>query len=256
MRTLKRLGFIVGLILVAVAAVAYTFDAAIRISRFAAGLFNASVLIGLGVGVDHFLLDDLDTVEELKKGNLAVGAALIALALLLAPAVANAQPTAPTPSVVDRAETYVGVTERPPGSNAGPHVERFLESVGLSDGYAWCAAFVSHVLEEAGAERPRIRSAGATDFLDARRTIDATDVLEGRATPRPGDIGVHRRGNSWRGHTWFVRDWQRQCGGTVEGNTSPGRQGSQRDGEGVYKRTRCIHPGSYFRIVGFARTAV
>ena len=42
-----------------------------------------------------------------------------------------------------------------------------------------------------------------------------------------------------------------RCGETVEGNTSSGRAGSQRDGDGVWARTRCVSPGSYFRIVGF-----
>ena len=258
MRTIKRLGFVVFLLLTAASAVAYTFADAIRFSRFAVGVFNASVLLSIGVAADYFLLDDFDTVEQLKDGNLAVAGGLIALALLLAPAVAYAQPTAqsPTPQVVSVAETYVGVTEEPPGTNKGEVVNRFLASVDLGPGYAWCAAYVSHVLEEAGADRPRVRSAGATDFLDARRVIDATDVLEERATPRIGDIGVMRRGNSWKGHTWFVDGWQRQCGETIEGNTSPGREGAQRDGDGVYKRTRCIHPGSYFRIAGFARTTV
>jgi len=254
MRTIKRLGFVAFLLVAGTAAVAYTFADAIRFSRFAVGVFNASVLLTIGVAADYFLLDDFDTVEQLKDGNLAVAGALIALALLLAPAVANAQSQAPR--VVDVAKTYVGVTEDPSGTNKGEVVNRFLASVDLGPGYAWCAAFVSHVLDEAGAERPRVRSAGATDFLDARRVIDATDVLEGRATPRIGDIGVMRRGNSWKGHTWFVDGWQCQCGRTIEGNTSAGREGAQRDGDGVYKRTRCIHPGSYFRIAGFARTTV
>ncbi len=50
-----------------------------------------------------------------------------------------------------------------------------------------------------------------------------------------------------RGRAWYGR-----CAWSIEGNTSSGTAGSQRDGDGVYRRLRCIEPGSYFRIVGFA----
>lgn len=255
---LRRIAFIGVLIALSVAAVAYTFTAAVQFSAFAASVFKVAIVLALYEAADRFLLDEYDTVAQLKKGNVAVAIAMLALAILLAPAVASGQPAGHSPDsppVVDTAQSYVGVTEQPPGSNEGDAVEMFLASVDLGEGYAWCAAFVSYVLDAADAKRPAIRSAGATDFLDARRTIDATDALRGTESVPAGALSVHRRGNSWKGHIGIVRYWQRQCGGTIEGNTSPGEAGSQRDGQGVWPRRRCLTPGSYFRIVGFVPTS-
>jgi len=173
---------------------------------------------------------------------------------LLAPAVATGQ-TCPTerPAVVDSTIQEIGVTETPPGSNKGARIETYMASVGLSDGYSWCAGLVRWAMDRAGVERPGVRSAAATDYVTGR-SIDATRVLRGAKKVPAGALAIWRRGDTWRGHIGLVRRWQQQCGQTVEGNTSPGDAGPQRDGQGVWPRERCIRPGSYFRIVAFTRT--
>ena len=40
------------------------------------------------------------------------------------------------------AQSQVGQREQPKGSNRGPMVDKYLASVGLQPGYAWCQAFV------------------------------------------------------------------------------------------------------------------
>ena len=60
-----------------------------------------------------------------------------------------AQDTTPTIREVYTAE--LGVRELT-GNNDGADVEKYLESVGLGKGYAWCAAFVHWCLEQAGIE--------------------------------------------------------------------------------------------------------
>jgi hypothetical protein len=47
------------------------------------------------------------------------------------------------------AETQIGVKEEPGKANHGAQVERYLWSVGLGPGYAWCCAFVVWCYTEA-----------------------------------------------------------------------------------------------------------
>lgn len=65
------------------------------------------------------------------------------------------------------AVSQIGVMENPPGRNTGPEVDKYLESVGLGPGYAWCAAFVYWVFEKAARTvnvlNPVIRTAGVLD---------------------------------------------------------------------------------------------
>lgn len=172
----------------------------------------------------------------------------LVLLLVLLSLVSNAQYN---PTHLDTALTYVGVTEAT-GNNDGPEITKFLNSVGLNSGYAWCAAFVSYNLNVSeGIENPKIRSARARDFKVKQR-IDAERVLMGIDTIHPGYIVGWEKGNTVFGHLGFVtHKWVGKYGKTVEGNTSPGIHGSQRDGEGVYLRERGIHPASYFRITWF-----
>jgi len=218
------------------------------VSAFSAALLKAFIAFGLLAAFVYFGLD-IDSKVEMKqiRGKpIAVAIIILALAILLAPAVASGQ------GLLHTAKQHVGVQEV--GDNGGKMVEKYLESVGLGEGYPWCAAFVRYVMDAADVARPPVRSAGATDYITGR-SVDAKRVLRGTADVPEGALSIHRRGQTWKGHIGIVRYWQRQCGGTIEGNTSPGNAGPQRDGQGVWKRTRCIHAGSYFRIVAFTPTS-
>ncbi len=256
----KRVLFIAVVAALATAAVAFTFTQAVAYSAFAAAVLKVAIILLLFEGLDRYLLEGVDTIGELKDGNVAIAVTLLALALLLAPAVATGQhcpragPDAERPDVVDVALQEVGVTETPPGSNEGPRIADYMAAVGLSDGYPWCAGFARKMLDQAEANRPDVRSAGATDYVTGA-SIDATSVLRGAEEVARGALAIWRRGDTWKGHIGIVRGWQQQCGRTVEGNTSPGDAGPQRDGDGVWRRQRCIRPGSYFRIVAFTPTS-
>lgn len=145
--------------------------------------------------------------------------------------------------------SFEGVTEAT-GNNDGPEVKRFLAAVDLDQGYPWCAAFVSFTLDSARAELPEVRSALAYDFI-TERSLPARKVLRGTEYVPPGAVVIWRKGNTTFGHAGFAVTWDGPSGATIEGNTSPGAAGSQADGEGVYRRTRSIQPGSYFRITHF-----
>lgn len=264
----------------------------IELSGFAAGMLKAALAVGLFWAFDRYVLDEVDTVAELKAGNVAYALALLALAVLLAATVATAQPATTLPVVtetegeaacrcacscappadgevatelplaarvrpahLDTALAYVGTVERG-GNNRGARVERFLRSVGLGPGNPWCAAYVSYVLDAAGVRAPldgrrrMIRSGLAARFITAR-SIRASEALRGVKRVPPGAVVVWRKGNGPFGHAGFAVAWDGASGETVEGNTSPGRAGSQRDGDGVWRRQRRITPGRYLRIVSF-----
>lgn len=167
---------------------------------------------------------------------------------------------------LDTMRMYVGVRER--GHNRGPEVEMFLRSCGLGPGYPWCAASTTHAIKAGGASvrdsRGRsVLSALATAHLRADTVIPVRDVQNGLYRPQPGDLLVWRRGGGPKGHiamvngedaasrAYFMEPWDGRCGETIEGNTSSGRRGSQRDGDGQWLRTRCIEPLGSLRPVAF-----
>ena len=181
---------------------------------------------------------------------------------------------------LDVALSQVGVRERGT-SNRGPEVDRYLASVGISTGAPWCAAFTSWCRQRAGARLGVAfgpfdqagapwYSAVATSHFRFGGKISAAEVWRGARAVPVGSLVIWRRGTGWQGHIGFVwkdddptdegfaagdrspeaRAWRHRCGVAVEGNTSSGDGGSQRDGGGVYTRERCFSH-SYFKIDGF-----
>jgi len=145
------------------------------------------------------------------------------------------------------AQSYVGVREAT-GQNDGAEVEQFLNETGGRKGMPWCAAFVSFCLKKAGASRPKPTLSALG--LKTKRAVRASQVLRGFPV-RAGMLSIWRTGQTRYGHVGIVLA---QIGAnrfhTIEGNTSAGR-GNQREGDGVYRRTRRIEPMNHFRIVAF-----
>lgn len=142
---------------------------------------------------------------------------------------------------------YVGVTETSP--NSSPEIDRFLASVNLDPGHNYCAAFVSYILDETEATHPLTRSGVALHFK-SDRSIEAREVIRTTHELPPGMIAIWQRGDTWQGHIGFTSEWAGTCGQTIEANTSP-PGGNQRNGDGVYKKSRCIDALAYFRITHF-----
>lgn len=186
------------------------------------------------------------------------------LALLVLNCAQAAEPLNPNypdaPAVIDQqafvkpahlslAATFVGTTELT-GQNDGPEIERFLGAVNLKAGTPYCAAFVSYILDSTQVTQPTVRSALATNFI-TDQSISAKHVLRTGDAPY-GSVIVWRRGSTIFGHTGFLEDQTAPNEFvTIEANTSPGERGSQRDGDGVWRRQRSIQPGNYFRITHF-----
>lgn len=132
------------------------------------------------------------------------------------------------------ATTQLGVQEVPKGSNAGPQVEQYLKSVGLSKGYAWCMAFVFWCVSEAsrkkGIVNPLKKTAGVSNQWNL-------SVLLHQTVPQAGDVFIMEFGHG-EGHTGLVEKvLPNNMIQTIEGNTNT--DGS-REGYEVCRRTRTI----------------
>ncbi len=141
--------------------------------------------------------------------------------------------------VVEIAEGYIGHTEVT--DNRSPLIDEWLRSVGTPIGNPWCAAFVSHVLDSAGAVKPAIRSARAQAFI-VRGSIPATRVMAGRSV-EPGTLIVWKRGDGVRGHVEVVKVWDGATGTAIGGNVR----------NAVRETEYQIIPTAYFRITHFTK---
>jgi hypothetical protein len=132
-------------------------------------------------------------------------------------------------------QTYtneIGVRELT-GNNDGVDVEKYLHSVKLSKGNAWCAAFVNWTLVQCNANHKQ--SGWASAWFDSDKVIFKRG-LKTKKIPEHGDVfGIWFNNLSRIAHVGFVDVWGDDFVITVEGNTNG--QGS-RDGNGVYRKRR------------------
>lgn len=143
------------------------------------------------------------------------------------------------------ARTQAGVREVPKNSNRGADVEKYLRSVGLGGGHAWCAAFTFWCLSEAakttGEEHKCLRSGGVLRQwqhakLQRLETISAAAAKNDPSLVRPGMVFVIDHGGGL-GHTGFVARVRGGLFDTLEGNTNASKT---REGGGVYELTRKV----------------
>ncbi len=136
-------------------------------------------------------------------------------------------------------QSQIGIREKT-GHNDGPEIKMYLKSVGLAEGYAWCAALQVWTFVKAACEAmssiPIAITAMASGIYTAATISGRKSVNQ---SVHVGDIVVWKFSRTPSGHTgrctkvlyrWRIRN--------LEGNTSSGLGGSQRDGGGVYERTR------------------
>lgn len=188
------------------------------------------------------------------------------LLILLLAAKVNYAADLPQAATV-HAQKYLQVRELT-GRNDHPDIDRFLKYLGLPKGLSWCAAYVLYSYKEAAdglhVRQPLPRYGRVARLADAcqrnplkYRWITTDQVRLGSVRLRPGDMPM------WANGTIRAGDFDGHIGlelqqlspvkiRTIEGNTSSGNKGSQREGNGVFIRERSINPGS-FRIIGFCR---
>lgn len=142
---------------------------------------------------------------------------------------------------LETAIAQLGQQEMPKGSNSGPMVDKYLLSVGLKPGYAWCQAFVYWCYATAaarlGVKCPVIRTAGVYDCWNRtpavmKRSAKAIDP----ASIKPGYQFVLLFG-SGKGHTGIVERVEGNTLYTIEGNSNT--TGS-REGFAVVRHKRLL----------------
>lgn len=98
------------------------------------------------------------------------------------------------------AQSQIGVQEVPKNSNSGEAVEKYLKSVGLGKGYAWCMAFVYWSVKSAssqlGITNPLYKTGGVLDMYNKEVDLRVSK-------PQPGDIFIMDFGKG-TGHAGFV----------------------------------------------------
>lgn len=167
-------------------------------------------------------------------------------------AVQNVPPTSPLLDDVQEFQSSIDVVYMPPldslvdaiymsqvgvreatGHNDGKDVEKYLKSVQLTKGNAWCAAFVKWTFDQAGIKTT------ITGWSPTAHNKKNIVYMDGRMKQeiRRGDVFTIWFPRLKRiGHTGFV---QKKFGFnsvmTVEGNTN---SAGSREGDGVYVKTR------------------
>ena len=146
--------------------------------------------------------------------------------------------------------TQVGVREVPINSNRGPEVEKYLQCVGMQPGNAWCAAFTSWCIWQAGGKAPVTHphtawtpaiwewgkkhgmAFSAEDVQE--KLVDAGD-WSGALFLIHGNVGNEPMPRVK--HVGFVEKLEDGYVHTVEGNTDAS---GSREGGGVYQNRRAL----------------
>ncbi|HUN04611.1 MAG TPA: hypothetical protein PLS00_17305 [Niabella sp.] len=143
-------------------------------------------------------------------------------------------------AVIENYKSQIGVREKT-GKNDGEDIEKYLKTVGLGKGYAWCAAFVKWALTDGiiNSDAAKLINGMALSLHKAEKVIYFKGTYKMELLP--ADVFTLWYKNLGRiGHTGFFNGWANKAAGTyytVEGNTSTG---GSREGDGVYLRIRDI----------------
>jgi hypothetical protein len=127
------------------------------------------------------------------------------------------------------------------GRNDGKQVEKYLASVRLGKGYAWCGAFVNWCLLQRNIAGSQYGAMANAWFPNAKVIWKQNAKSQnGDFTPGKADLfGIYYSHLKRIGHVGFIDEWQAGKGVviTVEGNTN---DAGSREGDGVYRKRRLI----------------
>jgi hypothetical protein len=147
------------------------------------------------------------------------------------------------------------------GTNKGQMVEAFQKAVdGKAQGEPWCMAFVQYCLQ---------RTDDLVRYMDwMTPEMKPHEIFASEHcwtvwlnTPEyarymsafPGSIAIWKNAYNNTGHAGIVikRESEPFSFLTIEGNTSPDQDGSQRDGDGVFMKKRSGNIGKDLHLIGF-----
>jgi len=170
--------------------------------------------------------------------------------------------------VLEKAKEYSFVREIKNQDNRSPEIDAFHDYAGLPYGNPWCLMFVNYMWKETldpYGLAPYTKTARVSHLYKYALknkylyTVKFDKALAyGIQQAEPGDMVIWLKnytkdiivndGNP-SGHVGFiVEEIEPGKFKTIEGNTSVGTAGSQRDGDGVFTRTRTINLTAGFRI--------
>ena len=158
-----------------------------------------------------------------------------------------------TAMLLAEATKWIGTKETSP--NGGKTVEMFQSVIGIAQGESWCFSFVQYCLKEVD------KKCGSQTWVpQTEHVMTGWDRSRGAAKlplPEPGCLVVWQKHDSRgkptiSGHIGIVVSVNKGSIVTIEGNTSDGVT-VNRDGDGVYKRTRTLTPTGSLIIKGFLR---
>ena len=133
--------------------------------------------------------------------------------------------------ILSIAKNEVGVRESG-GNNKGRRIGEYLKVTGLTEGYAWCAAFVCWVFEQCGTRHPA--SAWSPTVAQYNIVYKKGSIFHNRFPSSSESVvyvfGIYKPYLKRVGHTGIVSEIRKSAIITYEGNTNG--QGS-REGDGV-----------------------
>jgi hypothetical protein len=145
----------------------------------------------------------------------------------------------------DWLESYLGVSENPPNSNRGnPQPSSWQDRVYGSDGVPWCACFAVCSAWDNGVSG----SGTAGVYNNTELAKQGQGIYRGYTTD-PSKVHAGDHAFLSDDHTGVIYDAS-DCT-TIEGNTSPGSEGSQYNGGCVAKRSRGWGGWTGFGLVRF-----
>lgn len=195
---------------------------------------------------------------------------IIVCLLLIIPSMTFSKEVNVSTKAVSIMKTWVGTVETPKNSNRGPLIDTFHRYHGIPYGNPYCAMSVNFAYfkahESVGAKSPLPKIArvslmykwGNNNPLVVKMFTPKT-VMLGATTLKPGDIIMWKSGTksvkeNWNGHEGLTQKQLLENHVlTIEGNTMPSAKGNQREGGGIWERTRGYGLGSSFEIVAFMR---
>lgn len=136
--------------------------------------------------------------------------------------------------VIQMASMYVGNAEVT--ANDAPWLRRLMEQSNPTHwkpGESYCIAALCSLFAIVDPHFPIPYSKGTQQFY-----INALSKRYTSPDPQIGDIAIFRLGNSASGHAGIVTAVRPEAIDTIEFNTSNSNASDQRNGEGVYQKTR------------------
>ncbi|MFN4249061.1 MAG: CHAP domain-containing protein [Flavipsychrobacter sp.] len=137
--------------------------------------------------------------------------------------------------------TQLGITET--AKNSSPQIDKYLKSVGLGPGYAWCQAFVFFCFQEAAKQlataNPLPKTAGVLacwNKTTPNSRITKSEALQDPSLLQPGYQFIMDFGKGL-GHTGIIERIEGDVLHTIEGNSN---DAGSREGTEVCRRTRKI----------------